>query len=145
MGIIHHIAVVIFILRLFRWFWEPKEKGHSFQGSYGEKRARKRKQRHKSAQRVCFRYTDSTIPLLPKFKISSLQPSSVSIQPGLSRTWSETPKPGFLTTRLICSHVFQRDEDENSFTKWYKLYIIIVSSQQSSLQKCTNCNGFQTG
>ena len=41
-------------------------------------------------QRLCFRYTDSTIPLLPKSKISSLYPSSVDVQPGLCRTRSET-------------------------------------------------------
>ena len=52
-------------------------------------------------QRLCFRYTDSTIPLLPKYEISSLYPSSVAVQPGLCRTWSETPKTGFLRTRLI--------------------------------------------
>ena len=51
-------------------------------------------------QRLCFRYIDSTIPLLPKSKISSLYSSSVVVQPGLCRTWSETPKTGFLTTRL---------------------------------------------
>ena len=51
-------------------------------------------------QRLCFRYTDSTIPLLPKSEISSLYPSSVAVQPGLCGTWSETPKTGFLTTRL---------------------------------------------
>ena len=51
-------------------------------------------------QRLCFRYTDSTIPLLPKSKISSLWPSSVTAQPGLCGTRSETPKTGFLTTRL---------------------------------------------
>ena len=51
-------------------------------------------------QRLCFRYTDSTIPLLPKYEISSLQPSSVVVQPGLCGTWSETPKTGFLRTRL---------------------------------------------
>ena len=51
-------------------------------------------------QHLCFRYTDSTIPLLPKSEISSLQPSSVAVQPSLCRTWSETPKTGFLTTRL---------------------------------------------
>ena len=58
-------------------------------------------------QRLCFRYTDSTIPLLPKSKISSLWPSSVAVQPGLCGTWSETPKTGFLTTRLIleCSRL----------------------------------------
>ena len=30
-------------------------------------------------QRLCFRYMDSTIPLLPNSKISSLQPSSVAV------------------------------------------------------------------
>ena len=52
-------------------------------------------------QRLCFHYTDSTIPLLSKSEISSLKPSSVGLQPGLCGTWSETPKTGFLTTRLI--------------------------------------------
>ena len=42
-------------------------------------------------QRLCFRYTDSTIPLLHKSEVSSLQPSSVAVQPGLCLTWSETP------------------------------------------------------
>ena len=46
-------------------------------------------------QRLCFRYTDSPIYLLPKYEISSLQPSSVVVQPGLCRTWSETPKNRF--------------------------------------------------
>ena len=40
-------------------------------------------------QRLCFRYTDSTIPLLSKSKISSLLPSSVTVQPGLCLTWLE--------------------------------------------------------
>ena len=51
-------------------------------------------------QRLCFRYMDSTIPLLSKSEISILQPSSVAVQPGLCRTWSETLKTGFLTSRL---------------------------------------------
>ena len=46
-------------------------------------------------QHLCFRYTDSTIPLLPKSEISSLQRSSLAAQPGLCRTWSETRKTGF--------------------------------------------------
>ena len=41
-------------------------------------------------QRLCFRYIDSTIPLLPKSEISSLLPSSVAVQLGLRRTRSET-------------------------------------------------------
>ena len=40
-------------------------------------------------QRLCFRYLDSTIPLLPKSKISSFYPSPVAVQPGLCQTWSE--------------------------------------------------------
>ena len=52
-------------------------------------------------QRLCFRYKDSTIPLLPKSEISRLYPSSVTVQPGLCRTWSETTKTGFLRRRLI--------------------------------------------
>ena len=40
-------------------------------------------------QRLCFCYTDSTIPLLPKSEISSLKLSSVAVQLGLCRTWSE--------------------------------------------------------
>ena len=53
-------------------------------------------------QRLCFRYTDSTIPLSPIYEISSLSPSSVAVQPDLCWTWSKTPKTGFLTTRLLC-------------------------------------------
>ena len=53
-------------------------------------------------QRLCFRYTDSAIPLLSNSEISSLKPSCVVVQPGLCGTWSETPKTGFLRTRLIC-------------------------------------------
>ena len=54
-------------------------------------------------QRLCFRYLDSTIPLLPKSEMSSLFPYSVIAQPSLCRTRSETPKTGFLTTRLLYS------------------------------------------
>ena len=51
-------------------------------------------------QRLCFCYTDCTMPLLPKSEISSLQPSCVAVQPCLCRTRSETRKTGFLRTRL---------------------------------------------
>ena len=53
-------------------------------------------------QRLCFRYTDSTIPLLPIYEISSMSPSCMVVQPDLCGVWSEIPKTGFLTTRLIC-------------------------------------------
>ena len=51
-------------------------------------------------QRLCFRYTDSTILLLAKSEISSISPSPLIVQPGLCRIWSETPKTGFLTMRF---------------------------------------------
>ena len=73
-------------------------------------------------QRLCFRYKDSTIPLLPKSEISSLYLSSVAVQPGFCRTWSETPKTGFLTTRLICKeHVYHNN-------KMHTLHAPLVSS-----------------
>ena len=53
-------------------------------------------------QILCFCYIASTIPLLPKYKISSFWLSSVAVQPSLCGTWSETPKTGFLTTWLDC-------------------------------------------
>ena len=58
-----------------------------------------------AVQRLCFRYLDSIIPLLSKYKISSLWLSSVIAQPGLCGTWSETQKTGFLTLRLIYGYV----------------------------------------
>ena len=41
-------------------------------------------------QRLCFRYSDSTIPLLLKSEISSFLLFSVTVQAGLRRTCSET-------------------------------------------------------
>ena len=52
-------------------------------------------------QRLCFRYTDSTIHLPLKSEISSFYPASVTVQAGLCQTWSETPKTGFLASRLL--------------------------------------------
>ena len=39
-------------------------------------------------QHLCFRYKDSTIPLQPKYVISTFYPSSVAVQTGLCQTWS---------------------------------------------------------
>ena len=46
--------------------------------------------READPQRLCFRYSDSTIPPLLKSEISSFLPASVLVQPGLCRTCSET-------------------------------------------------------
>ena len=51
-------------------------------------------------RRLCFRYMDSTIPLLSKSKISSLYPPSVTVQADLCRTWSEPKLLVFLRTGL---------------------------------------------
>ena len=60
----------------------------------------------KADQRLCFRYIDnSKIPLLAKYEISSLYPSSENVQLGFCGTWSETPKTGFLRTRLIIEYI----------------------------------------
>ena len=52
-------------------------------------------------QRLCFRYTDSIFPLLLISEISSFLPASVTVQVSLCQTLSETPKTGFLASRLI--------------------------------------------
>ena len=46
------------------------------------------------------RYLDSIIPILAKSKSLRLQLASVAEQAGLCQTWSQTPKTGFLVTRL---------------------------------------------
>ena len=51
-------------------------------------------------QCFCFRYIDRTIPLLPQSVISSLQPSSVAVQPGLCRTWLDIRMTGVRMTWL---------------------------------------------
>ena len=66
---------------------------------------------HEADQRLCFRYTDSTISLLPKYEITSFLPCYVAVQPGLCGTWSETPKTGFLTTRLIYQGYLRHDTE----------------------------------
>ena len=54
-------------------------------------------------QRLCFGYTDSTIPLILISKISSISHSSVLVQDSLFQTWSEPQIVGFLVTRLKLS------------------------------------------
>ena len=51
-------------------------------------------------QPLCFRYIDSTTPLLSKSKISSFWPYSVAAQPGLAGPCRKPPKTGFLMSRL---------------------------------------------
>ena len=50
-------------------------------------------------QRICFRCSDRTIPLLPLPKISRFF-FSYTVQAGMCLTWSEIQKVGFLASRL---------------------------------------------
>ena len=83
---------------------------------------------HEADQCLCFRYTDSTIPLLSKSKISSLLPYSVTVQPGLCQTWSETPKTGFLRTRLIlCLLIYSKRRRQKSKLVCLCFKFIVIS------------------
>ena len=55
------------------------------------------------------RCLDSLTPLVSISEISSIYLASVAAQVGLSLTWPETPKTGFLVTRLICDLSHCRD------------------------------------
>ena len=58
-------------------------------------------------QRLCFCYVDSTIPLPSKSGISSHQPTSVAVQPGLCRIMSEIRTLVFSCRGLyIFRHIF---------------------------------------
>ena len=54
------------------------------------------------------RCSDSIIPLVSIFEISSLCLASVAAQAGFSLPWSQTRKTGFLVTRLNCYLYLQR-------------------------------------
>ena len=60
-----------------------------------------RKQNCTADQRLCFRYTDSTILLLRKSEDSGFQPFSENVQASLCQTGSETLKTGFCKSRRI--------------------------------------------
>ena len=83
-------------------------------------------------QRLCFRYIASTIPLLPKYKISSFYPSSVTVQPGLCRTWTETPKIGFLTTRLNAEEEAEADDIVSGMDTTCTRYKMEIARQNCS-------------
>ena len=56
------------------------------------------------------RCLDSIIPLVSIYDISSLYLASVAAQAGLSLVWSQTPKTGFLVTRLISIDLAERNK-----------------------------------
>ena len=64
-------------------------------------------------QHLCYRHTDSTIPLLTISKFSSFKLYSVTVQPGLCWTWSEPKLLAFshtdsnTKTQVSCTDVDQ--------------------------------------
>ena len=76
-------------------------------------------------QRLCFHYTDSTIPLLSESKIFS--PLAIFCGCGLCRTWSGTLKTGFS----------QRGSNIiNVLRPWQNNLRVIFRSLESHPQKC---------
>ena len=55
---------------------------------------------------------DSVIPLVSIHEISSLRLASVVAQASLSLPWSQTPKAGFVVTRLILFSLFFKEIPE---------------------------------
>ena len=94
----------------------------------------RRKQRHQlhshceSDERLCFRIKDSTIPLLSESKISSLYPSSVTVQSGLCRIWSEPKLFCFVFSRTA-SFVFTQYDirfiNPHFYVKWPNLVLSV--------------------
>ena len=75
-------------------------------------------------QRLCFRYTDSTIPLLPTYEISCFQLSSVTVKPDLCRTCSEA-------TLLV----FPRGGSFNIFSGFteYRFNLMVIKADHSHI------------
>ena len=68
-------------------------------------------------QRLCFRYTDSTLSLLIKSEISSFYAASGTVHVGLCQILLETPKTGFrgsliLNFEMMFNRVFNGKKDK---------------------------------
>ena len=80
-------------------------------------------------QRLCFRYTDSTIPLLSKSKISSLKPSSVvCVGPGQSHNcWFSCTGSYFIVRQIMYKTADKRMKScDRMNNPRYKLFILKV-------------------
>ena len=80
-------------------------------------------------QRLCFRYSDSTIPPLLNSKISSFKPAPVAVQAGLCQTCSETtlsvfPRGGSI---LYLNHVNKMQDVKKEITPSNLHSVCIVS------------------
>ena len=78
-------------------------------------------------QRLCFRYSDSTIPLLLKSEISSFWLFSVTVQVGLCRTCSETT---LLVFARGCPYVASQSPPDHRYSP-QAIKLLSCSSQLS--------------
>ena len=82
-------------------------------------------------QRLCFRYSDSTIPPLLNSKISSFWHASVAVQAGLCQTCSETtllvfPRGGSIVIIYCCIVNVIREVFLYNFIGLYNLGTAII-------------------
>ena len=79
-------------------------------------------------QRICFRYTDLTISLLPKSVISSILPSSLAVQPGLCGTGRKSRRPVFSQRGLYDSEIYKSYEgcSYDSFSPYICLFKFVL-------------------
>ena len=52
----------------------------------------------------------STFVFATSLYVLNPKPTSVAVQPGLCQTWSETPKTGFLASRIIFKMIYLRKQ-----------------------------------
>ena len=82
-------------------------------------------------QRLCFRYSDSTIPLLLKSEISSFKLFSVLKQAGLCRTCSETtllvfPRGGSIDVFIPVCLIMSSTDWRTSFNERYRTKVVFL-------------------
>ena len=124
-----------------------------------KQRCRSARSSCKADQRLCFRFKDSAIPLLPKSKIPSLWPSSVLVQLSLCQICLKTTllvfslRGSFSTTytvknkiqSLIPLHLIQLHTafvvQCSQFHQWKFLNLLLEHLSRVMSKQC----GFQTG
>ena len=96
-------------------------------------------------QRLCFRYSDSTIPPLLNTKISSFQLFSMLVQAGLCQTWSEPKLLVFSRTGSCNNSRSVNTKKGNNLRKIGRVSSTVKSSILSGtrLYRCNGCVGLQ--
>ena len=88
-------------------------------------------------QRLCFRYTYSTTPLLCISKMSNFQHSSVTVQAALCQTWLEILKTSFLVSQLILHPIYGLFKNVSFFKKKLHSPPTVQVIQKKEIKKIT--------